>query len=196
MQNKKKKGFTLIEMIVVIAILAVLSIAIIPLISNLIDKSRVSRFLADSDLVRTAALSVQADIGTLDDSIFFADANNIMLSTLVVNRNLAGNQLGKWDGPYLEEGVDTHPWGGVYGLLFLNIDNAAPPTNNTNKILDLILRARNQDGDTLATPVPQAIEIATELNSRVTGEAAGGNTVRAVANVDEVDLVVVANVSE
>jgi len=197
MSKRKKTGFTLIEMIVVIAILAVLSIAVIPLISNLIDKSRISRFLADSDLVRTSSLSFQADLGSLEQTQIFFASNEITTSSLCVNRDIAGNNLARWDGPYLESGIDTSPWGGIYDLEFRDIDNEIPDTGTALfKPIDLTLEATQADENGELAPVPNAPEVVAELNKFITGNNQGGDNVRAqVFGGTQVAIVVLANVS-
>ena len=58
MKNLKKKGFTIVELVIVIAVIAILSAVLIPTFSNLIRKANVS---ADTQLVKqlNQALAVE-----------------------------------------------------------------------------------------------------------------------------------------
>jgi general secretion pathway protein G len=58
-----RKTFTLIELIVVIAIIAILAAIITPNAFMAIEKSKVSRIVADCKSIRTAAYNMFADTG-------------------------------------------------------------------------------------------------------------------------------------
>ena len=49
MKNLKKKGFTIVELVIVIAVIAILSAVLIPTFSNLIKKANLS---ADQQAIR------------------------------------------------------------------------------------------------------------------------------------------------
>lgn len=87
-----RKGFTLIELIVVIAIIAVLAAIIAPNALKAIDKAKVSAVIGDYRSIKTAALSYYADTAawpssSLTDGGFLTDVDTIGV---------------KWDGPYVE----------------------------------------------------------------------------------------------
>lgn len=54
---KKKKAFTLIELIIVIAIIAILAAIAIPVSSKLIEKAKVAQLEGDIKLIQSAAIS-------------------------------------------------------------------------------------------------------------------------------------------
>lgn len=54
MRNRKKKGFTLIELIVVIVILGILAAVLIPRFGGFTDKARSSQMLVNAKQVATA----------------------------------------------------------------------------------------------------------------------------------------------
>lgn len=55
MNMKKKKGFTLIELIVVLVIMAILAAAAIPTMMGYVDKARANQYLAEARAVYVAA---------------------------------------------------------------------------------------------------------------------------------------------
>lgn len=64
--NKKKRGFTIIELVIVIAVIAILAGVLIPTFSSVIEKANKSARLQTAMQALTAALTTQKD-GALDD---------------------------------------------------------------------------------------------------------------------------------
>jgi type IV pilus assembly protein PilA len=86
LKNRKKKGFTLIELIVVIAILGILAAVLIPKFTGFQDKARSTQALTDAKQIATAADSLIAEGKTTYDadgtssSILFADADILKIA--------------------------------------------------------------------------------------------------------------------
>ena len=59
--KKKKKGFTLIELIAVIAILAILGAILVPKITGYSDSAKKSKAIADAKIIVNAAAAYNAD---------------------------------------------------------------------------------------------------------------------------------------
>jgi general secretion pathway protein G len=101
----KRKGFTLIELIVVIAIIAVLAAIVAPGAFRAIDKGKVSATIGDFKSIKTAAMAYYADTGQWP--------GNTTNGTGFINNN-SGTAPNGWDGPYLEKWPAKSQWGGVY----------------------------------------------------------------------------------
>ena len=63
-KNKNNKGFTLVELLVVIAIIGILAVVAVPALFKNIEKGKVAELEADISAIRSAALSYYADNGT------------------------------------------------------------------------------------------------------------------------------------
>ena len=73
--KNKKKGFTLVELIVVLAILAILAAMLVPALTGYIDKANEKKIVATARQYAIAAQSVASD----------AYADNKTVTTIVVN---------------------------------------------------------------------------------------------------------------
>jgi len=146
---KDSRGFTMIEMVVVLAVIAILAAILTPIVTSYVDRARNDS--AQSDVKKIAAALVQFNTDTKLWPIYSAVPPNITTGAYsveagpgnqpqigsgtnwpsissvgsldsVLNQNLMGLPItGKaaWKGPYVELGPD--PWGTQYFLnaLFL-----------------------------------------------------------------------------
>ena len=60
-KNKNNKGFTLVELLVVIAIIGILAVVAVPALFKNIEKAKIAELEADISTLRSAALSYYAD---------------------------------------------------------------------------------------------------------------------------------------
>ena len=68
-KNKNNKGFTLVEILVVIAIIGILAVVAVPSLFKNIEKAKIAELEADISAIKSAALSYYADTsGDLPDS--------------------------------------------------------------------------------------------------------------------------------
>ncbi|MDD2702734.1 MAG: prepilin-type N-terminal cleavage/methylation domain-containing protein [Candidatus Omnitrophica bacterium] len=97
-----RRGFTLIELIVVIAIIAVLGAIIAPNAFKAIEKAKIAKIEEDLKAIKTGALAYYADTGIfpVDDDTYVHSGTAGRRRGIDFLENKAG--VAAWDGPYLE----------------------------------------------------------------------------------------------
>ena len=99
----KTRGFTLLELLVVIVIIGLLAGYVAPRYFSQVGKSEVKVALAQIDAFGKALDQYRLDTGHYPS----ADAGLAALVTRPADEK-------KWDGPYLNKAVPTDPWGKPY----------------------------------------------------------------------------------
>jgi len=112
------RGFTLVELIVVIAIIAVLSAIVAPNAFRAIEKSKISKMAIDFKNLKTAWLAFYSDTGRFPSEAQYVAAgypNTPNPGVLMSNTDIARNVLNfaGWNGPYFE-GRAVSPWVAPY----------------------------------------------------------------------------------
>ena len=80
MKHTNKKGFTIVELVIVIAVIAILAAVLIPTFSNLIKKANISNDTAIAKNLNTAAIAAQAD--TFSEAIAAAKESGYLVAHL------------------------------------------------------------------------------------------------------------------
>lgn len=145
---RNKRGFTLIEVIVVAGIIAVLAGILVPMIFSQIDESKKTRATADCKSISTAFMSFRKDVGrwpnmqsattnftflygpgytaggAFDTQLTGLGYNIASADTL--NNHLKANDPGYngtlWKGPYLND-IQADPWGNPYVIDAVGLDD-------------------------------------------------------------------------
>ena len=97
--RKRRSGFTLVELLVVIVVLAVLAAIVLPKFMDSSQRSKEASLKTDLKLVRNAVGAFQADIGKYPNSL--ADLVKTDKSEVKDATNNVVNAV-DWHGPYLE----------------------------------------------------------------------------------------------
>ncbi|MFH1363181.1 MAG: prepilin-type N-terminal cleavage/methylation domain-containing protein [Candidatus Omnitrophota bacterium] len=101
----RRKGFTLIELIVVIAIIAILAAIIAPNAFKAIEKAKISASIEDFRSIKTGAMSYYSDTGAWVATCATSPCNAGFIAT---------DAAAGWDGPYLEKWPPAAKWAGNY----------------------------------------------------------------------------------
>ena len=104
-RDVRRKGFTLVELLVVLAILALLVAVVTPQVMKYLGRARV-----DTAQIELRNLSTALDLFMFDVGRYPTQQEG--LDALVIN----SSHLSKWNGPYLKaSAVPLDPWGHPYG---------------------------------------------------------------------------------
>jgi prepilin-type N-terminal cleavage/methylation domain-containing protein len=158
MRKRNEKGFTLIEVVVVVAVIAILAAVLTPYITKYIDDSRVAKARNEVQVIAAAATNAYKDLGrwpnridattdygglytgaTTPPAVFFGTVSatwtaagagwNSLDTHLVTNDHTYDNASEmKWRGPYATT-LPADPWGRPYVINAANFTSATtPPT--------------------------------------------------------------------
>lgn len=103
-----RKGFTLVELVVVIAIIAILAAVIAPNAFKSIEKARISATASHLNAMKTATMQYYTDVSVWPPN-GTTTANNELLTNV--------QSYSTWDGPYIDKWPAAGQWpGSVYNL--------------------------------------------------------------------------------
>jgi general secretion pathway protein G len=98
--NRRQRGFTIIELLIVMAILGMLAVMVAPNLFNQADSARRDAVLSQISSLGSALDAYRLDMGQYPETL-----DGLM-------RNNSGRA--SWNGPYLRGEVPKDPWGNDY----------------------------------------------------------------------------------
>ncbi|MDQ3621733.1 MAG: type II secretion system major pseudopilin GspG [Verrucomicrobiota bacterium] len=101
--HARRRGFTLVEMLLVLVILAVLAAIVIPKFSGRSQQAKMTAAQSQISSMEMALDSFEVDTGYYPKGSGGLDA---------LTQEPSGTQ--NWKGPYLKKGVPLDPWGNPY----------------------------------------------------------------------------------
>ncbi len=109
MKHSKNKGFTLLELLIVIVILGLLASLVAPKMFGKVDSQSRKTAAAQMSMFETALDTFRLDTGSYPSTL----------------EELRKSGKKGWDGPYLPKEVPLDPWGNPY-IYAVPGDNGAP----------------------------------------------------------------------
>lgn len=109
------KGFTILEIVIVIAVIGILVGVMVPVLTNVMEEARISKAKSEVDALAKAILRLYEDTTywPVDNDISTVAAWNDSRNGLVANNPNAAIYPG-WKGPYAIQRIDVDPWGTPY----------------------------------------------------------------------------------
>ena len=101
----RQRGFTLVEMLLVLVILATLAAVVVPKFAG---RSKQAKVTATKSQISN--LEIAIDLFEVDMGYFPKGGND--LRELIEEPN--SNNVQDWQGPYLKKGIPRDPWGNDY----------------------------------------------------------------------------------
>jgi general secretion pathway protein G len=101
---RNARGFTLIEIMVVVIIIGLLAAIIVPTVVNKVDEARVTKAKADIQALETALTEYR-----LDNSVYPSTDDGLQALSQQPN----DPSVTHWHGPYIQQ-ISKDPWGRDY----------------------------------------------------------------------------------
>lgn len=155
-----RKGFTLIEIMVVVAMIAVLSVVLIPQISSAVNKARVTRTAQELRNISNAMDAYLIDVGSYPPGVGDLGRTWGADMGLVSRAAVVSSHLSSWNGPYLKDWPVRTAWGGLkngaIGVYFVHQTIAGYIDRDGIQGNDMYVHMNNDYGE---YPPAMAIEI-------------------------------------
>jgi general secretion pathway protein G len=135
----RSKGFTLIEMLVVLVIIGLLASLVGPKLFGKLDSSKIQTAQTQVKMLKGSLETMRLDIGRFPTQ----SEGLILLNSPPTDEKIKN----KWKGPYLDEDLPPDPWGAPYVY-------SVPGPNNKPFSLYSLGPDSNENGDGAIGIVP------------------------------------------
>ena len=117
--TERHRGFTLIEIIIVVIIMSLIAALVVPRLFKKVEKSKQQITKTQIVLLENAIKMFKLDTGR------YPTSKEGLMALLEAPQDVTN-----WDGPYLEKGIPKDPWGRDYIYVY-------PGKNYTYEIISL-----------------------------------------------------------
>lgn len=113
MKKMNMKGFTIVELVIVIAVIAILAAVMIPTFSGIVNKANQSKALQEVKAAYTVYLSeTLAGQGTSEDKIYVEHGNGSTTTIISITNGQAKVEAAGWDSTgYTEYEIADNTYG-------------------------------------------------------------------------------------
>ena len=130
-----KKGFTLMELMVVIAIIVLLAGIMMPNLAKRIERAKMTKAEADIATMESAIAMYETDMGRYPDDNYSGLLGIQSLEVRLTGRDSSGTVSSitddpDWNGPYIK-GIEDDPWDQPY-VYIKNSDPRGSPVSGTD----------------------------------------------------------------
>ena len=115
--TKRKRAFSLVELVVTVSILSSLAAVVVPEVSRQVVNSRIDCIEGELTAIKKAVCALHGDMRTFPANA--APGNDPGLQS---NATVPFDRCAAWHGPYIDRWPRRHPWGGTYDYEFSRND--------------------------------------------------------------------------